>query len=77
MTENSLSTDPAQIALDLWLRSTPNGEGISRALRDDSADLEAVRSCTSSFFEAWNRYDVSAMAALYTDDAQVVNSLGL
>ena len=45
--------------------------------RDDSAAVEDVRSVTSSFFEAWNRHDVSAMAALYTDDAQVVNSLGL
>ena len=45
--------------------------------RDDSAALGTVRSVTSSFFDAWNRHDVSAMAALYTDDAQVVNSLGL
>jgi uncharacterized protein (TIGR02246 family) len=45
--------------------------------RDDSAALEIVRSVTSSFFDAWNRHDVSAMAALYTQDAQVVNSLGL
>jgi ketosteroid isomerase-like protein len=30
-----------------------------------------------SFFEAWNRHDVPAMFALYTKDAQVVNSLGL
>jgi len=45
--------------------------------RDDSAAVEDVRSVTSRFFEAWNRHDVSAMAALYTEDAQVVNSLGL
>ena len=45
--------------------------------RDDSVTLEHVRSVTTSFFEAWNRHDVPAMAALYTQDAQVVNSLGL
>lgn len=45
--------------------------------RDDSVTLENVRSVTTSFFEAWNRHDVSGMAALYTEDAQVVNSLGL
>src|SRR4029434_5870967 len=42
-----------------------------------SAALEDIRRVASSFFEAWNRHDVSAMAALYTEDAQVVNSLGL
>src|SRR5262245_24957652 len=45
--------------------------------RDDSAALEDVRGVTSSFFDAWNRHDVSAMGALYMEDAQVVNSLGL
>jgi uncharacterized protein (TIGR02246 family) len=44
---------------------------------DDDVDLEEVRRTAAAFFEAWNRHDVSAMAALYTEDAQVVNSLGL
>jgi len=43
----------------------------------DNPALEAVRRIATSFFEAWNRHDVSAMAALYTEDAQVVNSFGL
>ena len=44
MTQNSPSIDPAQIALDLWLRSTPKGEGISRALleADYTEDVEQV-----------------------------------
>ncbi len=45
--------------------------------QDASVYIEDIRSVASSFFEAWNRHDVSAMAALYSDDAQVVNSLGL
>jgi uncharacterized protein (TIGR02246 family) len=44
---------------------------------DDIAHLEDVRRIATAFFEAWNRHDVSAMAALYSHDAQVVNSLGL
>jgi uncharacterized protein (TIGR02246 family) len=44
---------------------------------DDDVDLEEVRRTATAFFEAWNRHDVSAMVALYTEQAQVVNSLGL
>ena len=44
MTQNSPSIDPAQIALDLAIRSTPKGEGISRALleADYTEDVEQV-----------------------------------
>ena len=43
MTHNP-AVDPAQIALDLWTRSTPKGEGISRELleADYTADVEQV-----------------------------------
>jgi len=44
---------------------------------DDDVDLEEVRRTAIAFFEAWNHHDVSAMVALYTEQAQVVNSLGL
>jgi len=44
---------------------------------NDAEHLKDVQQIASRFFEAWNRHHVSAMAALYTEDAQVVNSLGL
>jgi len=44
---------------------------------DDAEHLKDVQQIASRFFEAWNRHDVPAMVALYTEDAQVVNSLGL
>jgi uncharacterized protein (TIGR02246 family) len=44
---------------------------------DHAGHLEDVQQIASRFFEAWNRHDVPAMVALYTERAQVVNSLGL
>jgi uncharacterized protein (TIGR02246 family) len=45
--------------------------------QDATRHTEDVRRVAAAFFDAWNRHDVSAMAALYSEDAQVVNSLGL
>ena len=48
----------------LWLRA------------DQSSDQAAIRKLENQQAETWNRHDAKAYAALFTDDADVVNVLG-
>ena len=43
---------------------------------DESSDLAAIRAVEQQQAEAWNRHDAKAYAALFTEDADVVNVLG-
>ena len=40
-------------------------------------ELEQIRKIAGLFFEAWNRRDVAKMMSVFSEDAEVVNSLGL
>jgi uncharacterized protein (TIGR02246 family) len=40
-------------------------------------ELEDIRKTVSSFFDAWNTRDVSKIVSVFSEDAEVVNSLGL
>jgi len=39
--------------------------------------LEDIRKIVGFFFEAWNRHDVPKIMSVFSEDAEVVNSLGL
>jgi len=43
----------------------------------DEKDTTAIRRIATQWEEAWNRHDMSAMAALLTDDADFVNVGGM
>ncbi len=43
------------------------------AAQDDEA---AIRKLSSDFFAAWTRHDVKAMAAVFADDADIINPSG-
>jgi uncharacterized protein (TIGR02246 family) len=43
------------------------------AAQDDEA---AIRRLSSDFFAAWTRHDVKAMAAVFADDADLINPFG-
>jgi uncharacterized protein (TIGR02246 family) len=47
--------------------------------RSQSVDEELgdIRTIVGTFFEAWNRRDVPKIVSVFSDDAEVVNSLGL
>ena len=40
-------------------------------------DLEDIRKTVSAFFDGWNHRDISRVVSIFSDDAEVVNSLGL
>lgn len=42
-----------------------------------AADEAAVRAVASSFVDTWNRHDMQAFAAVFADDADFVNVIGL
>ena len=42
----------------------------------DERDRETIRGVATQWEEAWNRHDMSMMAALLTEDADFVNVLG-
>jgi uncharacterized protein (TIGR02246 family) len=43
---------------------------------DHSADTQAIRDIEARWQEAWNRHDVSALADLFTEDADFVTVIG-
>jgi uncharacterized protein (TIGR02246 family) len=43
----------------------------------DTAHLNDIRKIAGLFFDAWNERNVQAMALLFSENAEVVNSLGL
>lgn len=47
------------------------------AIAKKANDEQAVRKLLASFDEAFNRHDADAVAALYTDDAEFVNVVGM
>jgi len=49
---------------------------MDRAQNQDE-ELENVRRIVGIFFDAWNRRDVPTLMSLFSEDAEVVNSLGL
>jgi len=49
---------------------------MDRAQNQDK-ELENVRRIVGIFFDAWNRRDVPTLMSLFSEDAEVVNSLGL
>jgi uncharacterized protein (TIGR02246 family) len=49
---------------------------MARTDRTDE-ELEDIRRIVSSFFEAWNSRDIPKIASVFSEDAEVVNSLGL
>jgi uncharacterized protein (TIGR02246 family) len=49
---------------------------MARAQSTDES-LEDVRRIVGSFFEAWNNRDISKVVSVFSEDAEVVNSLGL
>jgi uncharacterized protein (TIGR02246 family) len=42
-----------------------------------ASDQEEIRNVALGFFEAWNRHDMKAFAALFTDDADWINIVGM
>ena len=40
-------------------------------------ELREIRQMVDSFFAAWNKRDVSKLVSVFSEDAEVVNSLGL
>ena len=44
------------------------------AVANTASDEQAVRKVLASFDEAFNRHDADAVSALFTDDAEFVNS---
>jgi uncharacterized protein (TIGR02246 family) len=40
-------------------------------------DLEDIRKTVSAFFDGWNQRNVASVVSIFSDDAEVVNSLGL
>lgn len=42
-----------------------------------STDVNKVTSVVNAFAESWNRHDMDAFAALFADDAEFVNVVGL
>src|SRR5215510_14695484 len=40
-------------------------------------ELENIRKIVGVFFDAWNRRDVQKIMSVFSEDADVVNSLGL
>ena len=42
-----------------------------------ASDQEEIRTVALGFFEAWNRHDMKAFAALFTDDADRINIVGM
>src|SRR5262245_3280832 len=53
--------------------------GLHVAQRASAADDEAanVRKSCSAFVTAWNKHDPKAMAAIFTEDATIVNPFGV
>src|ERR1700681_3559400 len=43
---------------------------------DHSADTQAIRDVEARWQNGWNRHDVSALAELFTDDADFVTVIG-
>ena len=44
---------------------------------NDAVHLKEIRRIAQSFFEAWNRRDVQTIVSDFTENAEVVNSLGM
>ncbi len=53
---------------------TPNLHSTPRV--DHSADTKAIRDLEARWREGWNRHDISALANLFTDDADFVTVIG-
>jgi uncharacterized protein (TIGR02246 family) len=44
---------------------------------DAASDEQSVRQVATAYEEAWNKHDMGAMAALFTDDVEWVNIVGM
>src|SRR4051812_9430140 len=44
---------------------------------NNAKDEEAIKAQTAAFDEAWNKNDAKAVAALFTDDATVIDPMGM
>jgi uncharacterized protein (TIGR02246 family) len=68
---------PAKItifALVLFLFSSPLAYSFPQL--DHSADTKAILDVEARWQEGWNRHDISALADLFTDDADFVTVIG-
>ena len=64
------------------LRSSPppvaaSPAGVSASLVTSPEDEAAARAVMAAYEDAWNRHDMHAMAALFTEDAEWVNIVGM
>ena len=60
----------------LFLIGTPSLTSAEKAVAPPN-DGTAVRAVADGFVEAWNRHDMTALAALFADDADFVNVVGM